>query len=493
MKYKLNQNQTPLFTAMKEYRDRQVTPFDVPGHKHGRGLKEYKDYFGDAMLELDVNSMKPLDFLGNPTSVIKESEELLADAFGGDRGFFIINGTSFAVQTMIMSVVKHGEKIILPRNVHKSVINALVLSGALPVYMKPEMDSEMGVSHNVTLKALKKAYEQNPDSKAALFINPTYYGAAGDLRSLVKFCRDRGIYSLVDEAHGTHFHFHPDLPVSGMEAGADFSAVSLHKTGGSLTQSSALIINTKRIGGQYVRRFINLMQTTSPSYLLMGSVDVARKQLALHGKEMLDEVLALSHCARSGINSIKGVYSMGPEAVGRPGVYHFDPTKLSITMRNLGINGMELYDRLRDEYNIQMETGDVYSSLAILSLGDSMESVDHLIRSIEDIKQRYGKNHRLEYDKIDLNYPDVVLTPREAFYGEKERVSLSDSLGRISGETIMSYPPGIPVVGYGERITESVIEQILLFKSSHGIITGMDDPEVSHLKVLKAPVLKKRR
>lgn len=480
----LDQNKTPVFTAMKAYRDKKVIPFDVPGHKHGRGLREYAEYFGDAMLELDVNSMKPLDFLGNPISVIKESEDLLAEAFGADRGYFIVNGTSFAVQVMIMTAVGEGDKIILPRNVHKSAINSLILCGATPVYMSPEIDEEMGVSHNITLDALKKAYEAHPDAKAAFIINPTYYGAVCDLKAIVDYCHEKGLLVLIDEAHGTHFHFNDAFPLSGMQAGADMSSVSLHKTGGSLTQSSALLVNTTRVDGRYVRKVINMMQTTSPSYLLMGSLDVARKMLATEGKVILDRILEVAEYARTEINKIPGCYAIGKESEGRPGIYAFDPTKLSVTTRDMGLNGMELYDILRDEYNIQMETGDVYNSLAILSVGDDYDHVDLLIEALKDISKRF-MDKRIDYKKIDLHYPEVIISPRDAFYAEKEMVALEDTLGRISGESLMSYPPGIPVVSYGERINESVIEQIKLFKASHGIVTGMEDPNADFIKVIK--------
>lgn len=481
----LDHSKTPVFTAMKQYRERNVIPFDVPGHKHGRGLKEYKDYFGDAMMELDVNSMKPLDFLGNPISVIKEAEELLADAFGADSGFMIVNGTSFAVQVMIMTAVSEGDKIILPRNVHKSAINSLILCGAIPVYMNPEVDSEMGVSHNVTMESVIKACEEHPDAKAVFIINPTYYGATCDLKSVVEYCHSKNMMVLVDEAHGTHFHFNDKFPLSGMQAGADMSAISLHKTGGSLTQSSALVTKKNRVDERYVRKVINMMQTTSPSYLLMGSLDVARKMLALDGEKILDRIIQIADYAREKINKIPGCKSIGYESIGLPGIYNFDPTKLSVNTRDMGLNGMELYDILRDEYNIQMETGDVYNSLAILSVGDDYDNVDKLIDALMDISKR-PHGTRIDYKKIDLHFPEVIITPRDAFYAEKEMVALEETLGRISGESLMSYPPGIPVVSYGELINESVIEQIKLFKSSHGIVTGMEDPEANFIKVIKA-------
>lgn len=480
----MDHSKTPIFTAMKAYREKKVIPFDVPGHKHGRGLREYAEYFGDAMLELDVNSMKPLDFLGNPISVIKESEVLMADAFGADQAYFIVNGTSFAVQVMIMAAVGEGDKIILPRNVHKSAINSLILCGAVPVYISPEIDEEMGVSHNITLNSLKAAINEHPDAKAVFIINPTYYGAVCDLKTITDYCHSQNMLVLIDEAHGTHFHFNDKFPLSGMQAGADMSSVSLHKTGGSLTQSSALLIKSQRIDSAYVRKIINMMQTTSPSYLLMGSLDVARKMLALEGERILNHIIEVADFAREQINKIPGCYAIGKESEGKPGVFKFDPTKLSVTTRNMGLNGMELYDILRDEYNIQMETGDVYNSLAILSVGDDYDHVDALIEALTSVSGRFH-GERLDYKKIDLHYPEVVISPRDAFYAEKEMIPLEETLGRISGESLMSYPPGIPVVSYGERINVSVIEQIKLFKASHGIVTGMEDPEADFIKVIK--------
>ena len=484
MKHLLDQTKTPVFTAMKAYRERNVIPFDVPGHKHGKGLKEYREYFGNAMLELDVNSMKPLDFLGNPVSVIKESEELMADAFGADNAYLIVGGTSFAVQAMIMATVTSGEKIILPRNSHKSAINGLILCGAEPVYMNPIIDDEMGVCHNVTMESLIEAHEAHPEAKTVLLVNPTYYGATCNLKELVEYCHKNDLTVIVDEAHGTHFHFHDDFPMSAMQAGADMSAISLHKTGGSLTQSSALLLKANRVNPSYVRKIINLMQTTSPSYLLMGSLDVARKMLATEGNEVLANVIEIADYARAEINKIPGCYCIGRESSGLPGIHKFDTTKLSVTTRDMGLNGMELYDLLRDEYNIQMETGDMYNSLAILSVGDTYESADALIAALKDISSRF-ENGRIDYQKIDLHFPKVVMTPRDAFYAEKEMVRFEDSVGRISGEAIMAYPPGIPVVSYGERINESVVAQVELFKTSHSILTGMEDAEVKYIKVIK--------
>ena len=297
----LDQNTTPLYDALKEHIDKRMIPFDVPGHKQGAGNSELLKLFPKSVLEADVNSMKPLDFLCNPTSVIKKAEDLMADAYFADECFFIVNGTTQAVQAMIMSAVSEGEKIILPRNVHKSAINALILCGAIPHYMYPCFEEKFGMSSGVSLDNVKKAIEEAPDAKAILLINPTYYGVVSELKAIIEYSQSKGLLVLVDEAHGAHFPFHEELPMAASELGADISAVSIHKTGGSLTQSSALLLNTNRISRDYVRTVLNLTQSTSSSYLLMTSLDLTRKFLVTEGKEKLTEVLKLARDARKRI------------------------------------------------------------------------------------------------------------------------------------------------------------------------------------------------
>ncbi|PLX31938.1 MAG: arginine decarboxylase, partial [Clostridiales bacterium] len=311
---------------MKEYHKNQIIPFDVPGHKHGRGLTEFGNYFGARILELDVNSMKCLDNISNPVGVIKEAEELMAEAYSADHAFFLVNGTTAGVQAMILSACMPGEKLILPRNAHKSAINGLIISGALPVYLQPEIDDRLGISLGVTVESVEKAIIENPDAKAVFIINPTYYGMVSDIKRIIEIAHGHGMAVLLDEAHGAHFNFNEELPVSGLSAGADMAAASLHKTGGSLTQSSVLLMNDGLIDPVRVKTNLNLMQTTSASYLLMGSLDLARKNLAVNGKNELLRTIELARRARKAINGIPGLYAFGDEMVGRPGVYVFDET-----------------------------------------------------------------------------------------------------------------------------------------------------------------------
>ncbi len=481
---KLDQNQTPIFTAMKAYDERQVIPFDVPGHKHGAGLSEYTSYFGQKMMALDVNAMKSLDNLCNPIGVIKEAEALAAELYGADGAFFLVNGTTIGVQTMILSTVKPGEKIILPRNAHKSVTTALILSGARPIYIQPEVDENLGIAMGLSVEAVERAILDNPDAKAVFVVNPTYYGATSDIKRIAELAHEHHMCLLVDEAHGAHMHFHPELPTCALSQGADMCAVSLHKTGGSLTQSSILLLNETRLSYKQVKTVINLTQTTSASYLLMGSLDVARKQLALDGHEIMSRILKLSREARLRLNAIEGVYAFGKELVGQKGIYDFDETKLGINFRHLGLTGFEVYDLLIDVYNIQVELGDMYNVMAIISIGDDQESLNALVEAVEDIAKKYRKPQPMELTTAVLYNPQCIITPREAFYSPKHVVDLEEAAGEISGESIMTYPPGIPVVTPGEKITKEIVAYIKWLKSEGTQLQGTEDPYVNAIKVL---------
>lgn len=481
---RVDHNKAPLFEALKDYHSKNVVPFDVPGHKHGVGISEMVDYFGSTMLELDVNAMKCLDNICNPIGVIKEAENLAADAYYADHGFFLVNGTTAGVQTMIMSVCQPGDKIILPRNAHKSAITAIILSGAIPVYIQPEVNEDLGIAMGISIESVERAVGRHPEAKAIFLVNPTYYGAITNVKAVVKIAHKYGMAVLVDEAHGAHMNFHPELPQDAIELGADMCAVSTHKTGGSLTQSSLLLLREGIVDVKTVRTTMNLTQTTSASYLLMASIDLARKQLATRGEEMLTEVLRLSRWAREEINKIDGLYAFGKELVGMPGVFDFDETKLGVNVRNIGLTGFEVYDLLRDEHNIQTELGDMYNVLAIISLGDTIESLTALVNALKEIAVKHRRNEEIKLTKGILKNPDIIISPRDAYYSEKKIIRLEDAVGEISGESIMAYPPGIPVVTPGERISKEMIEYIKVLKEEKSLLQGTEDSYVNYIKVL---------
>ncbi len=481
----MSQNKTPLFDALKDYHKKGIVPFDVPGHKHGVGLKEFGEFMGEKILEVDVNSMKCLDNLSNPVGVIKDAEDLLAKAYDADYGYFLVNGTSGGVQGMIMSVCKPNDKIILPRNAHKSATNGIIMSGATPVYIHPEYNEELSIAFGVTTESVKKAIRENKDAKAVFIINPTYFGAVSSLKEICEEAHKNNMLVLVDEAHGSHLHFHPDLPTSAMSAGADMVAVSMHKTGGSLTQSSALLIKGGRVDPKHVRKILNLNQTTSASYLLMSSLDIARKNLAIDGERLLSSVLELSRYGRSEINKIDGVYAFGKEIEGTPGVHQFDETKLVINVTGLGMTGFKVYDILRDEYDIQMELGDSNNILGIISLGDTKENIERLVSALAEISSKYKKEVSSFKSLLPAYELEAAISTREAFYAEKEKVKLKDSAGRISGESIMAYPPGIPIFTPGERITQEVLDYIEFLRGQDTVITDLEDSSLTYINVIK--------
>ena len=478
-----SQDTAPIMEALNRYKSMRVVPFDVPGHKRGRGNDALAAFLGEQCLSMDVNSMKPLDNLCHPVSVIREAEELAAEAFGAKHAFFMVNGTTSAVQAMVMTACKAGDKIIMPRNVHRSAINALILSGAVPVYVNPGVNSELGIPLGMSVNEVKQAILNHPDAKAILINNPTYYGICSNLQAITDLAHQHHMLVLVDEAHGTHFYFGDDLPASAMSVGADMASVSMHKSGGSLTQSSFLLINNEVSEG-YTRQIINLTQTTSGSYLLLSSLDISRRNLALNGKEIFRKVTRMAQYTRDEINKIDGYYAFSKELLNGDTVFDFDVTKLSVHTLDIGLAGIEVYDILRDEYDIQIEFGDIGNLLAYISVGDRQLDIERLVAALAEIKRRYAKDKSGLFDHEYIT-PQVILTPQHAFYALKEKLPIEDSSGQISSEFVMCYPPGIPILAPGERITDEILDYIRYSKEKGCFLTGTEDSKIDTINVVK--------
>nr|WP_318685249.1 aminotransferase class V-fold PLP-dependent enzyme [uncultured Acetatifactor sp.] len=480
---RFNQSKAPIYDALVEFRQNRIVPFDVPGHKRGRGNPELVELLGQQCVGIDVNSMKPLDNLCHPVSVIREAEEMAAEAFGAAYAFLMVGGTTSSVQSMVFSTCKKGDKIILPRNVHRSVINALVVNGAAPIYVDPEMDRRLGIALGMKVTQVEKAIRENPDAVAVLVNNPTYYGICSDLKSIVKLAHAHGMKVLADEAHGTHFYFGESMPLSAMAAGADMSAVSMHKSGGSLTQSSFLLTGPNMNPG-YVRQIINLTQTTSASYLLLASLDISRRNLALRGKEEFAKVTALAEYAREEINKIGGYYAYTADLINGDSIYDFDRTKLTVNTLGVGLAGIEVYDLLRDEYDIQTELGDIANILAYISIGDRERDIERLVSAMSEIKRKYGGDGAGMFTQEYID-PRVAVSPQDAFYAEKESLPLAQTKGRVCGEFVMCYPPGIPILAPGEEITEEILDYIRYAKEKGCSMTGPEDAAIERLNVLR--------
>ncbi len=481
------QKNTPIYSALIKYRKSNITHFDVPGHKKNKNTFIAKA-LGEDIIALDANSTKELDMLSHPVGIIAEAERLLADAYGADNAFMLVNGSTFGVQAMILSVCSPKDKIIVPRNVHKSVINAIILSGAKPVFINPEIDYNYGIANGVKVDTVKQVIKQNPDAKAIFIINPTYFGVASDLRKIIKICHRHNIAVIVDEAHGAHLPFHPYLPDCAMKLGADLSTASLHKTVGSLTQSSALFHNEGLVDLDKVRSTINLMQTTSASYLLLASMDLARSNLALKGKKIFSRLLKKCAEAKARLAKVPGLSVISEDYIDEKdehGIYDFDDTKFIIKVNELGLSGFEVYDIMKKEYNIQLELAESYVVLAVVGIGDTDESINKLVEAFEDIAKRfYGKKEPFKIEIADFfEKPKTIVLPRDAYFSPKSTVKIDDALGQVCGESIMIYPPGIPLIVPGELITKKIITNYKYYMQQNCVFMS-DDSQMGLIKVL---------
>jgi arginine decarboxylase len=482
----MDHHRTPLFSALLHHAEQNPIQFHIPGHKKGVGMDpEFRAFIGDNALSIDLINIAPLDDLHQPTGVIEQAQILAADAFQADYTFFSVQGTSGAIMTMIMSVCSEGDKIIVPRNVHKSVMSAIIFSGAKPVFISPSSDTNLGIDHGITLSSVKKALLKHPDAKAVLVINPTYYGVCANLKEIVDHVHTYHIPVLVDEAHGVLIHFHDKLPMSAMQAGADMAATSVHKLGGSMTQSSILNIQGPMINSKRVQTIISMLTTTSTSYILLASLDTSRRHLALHGQAMAEKTINLAQYTREKINKIPGLYCFGSEILGTEATYSYDPTKITIQVRKLGLTGYDVENWLRDTYNIEVELSDMYNILCLITTGDIAENVEVLLTALRRLSLEHYELK--EANELIVKIPDIPqlsLSPRDAFYGDTETIPFKESAGRIIAEFIYVYPPGIPILLPGEVISQRNINYIIEHVEVGLPVKGPEDRSVEYVKVI---------
>jgi len=482
----MDHTRTPLFDALRKHAAHNPVQFHIPGHKQGRGSDpEFRSFIGDNALSIDLINIAPLDDLHQPTGVIEEAQKLAADAFGADYTFFSVQGTSGAIMTMILSVCSPGDKIIVPRNIHKSIMSAIIFAGARPVFISPARDANLGIDHGITTRSVKRALERHPDAKAVLVINPTYYGLCANLQEIVELVHSYDIPVLVDEAHGVLIHFHEKLPMSAMQAGADMAATSVHKLGGSMTQSSVLNVRKGRVNPFRVQTIISMLTTTSTSYVLLSSLDTSRRQLALHGHDIAERTITLAQKARAEINAIPGLYCLGEDILGDEATFDFDATKLTIHVRHLGITGYDTENWLREHYNIEVELSDMYNILCLVTSGDSEDTLQVLLNALRHLaKTYYQVNEAVELIVKIPEIPQLSLTPRDAFYAQTEVVPFKESAGRIIAEFIYVYPPGIPILLPGEVISQTNIDYIIDHVEVGLPVKGPEDRSIQFVKVI---------
>lgn len=481
------QEKTPLFTALLEHSKKNPIQFHIPGHKKGFGMdKEFKEFIGPNALSIDLINIGPMDDLHHPHGIIKEAQELAAEAFGADQTFFSVQGTSGAIMSMIMSVCNPGDKIIVPRNIHQSVLSAIILAGAVPIFIHPEMDERIGIAHGITTRSVEKALKEHPDAKAVLVINPTYFGIAANLKEIVDLVHKYNIPVLVDEAHGVHIHFHEKLPLSAMQAGADMAATSMHKLGGSLTQSSILNVREGLVNPKRVQAVLSMLTTTSTSYILLASLDAARRNLAINGRTQLDQVIKNAQNLRKAVNEIPRLYCPGKDILGTEATFDLDPTKILISVKDLGITGYEVEKWLRKEFNIEVELSDLYNILCIVTYGDTEESINKLIAALKKLSTEHINNGKKNNVQVRIpKIPALSMTPRSAFYAETDKVSIDESIGHVIAEFVMVYPPGIPILLPGEIITQENIDYIKQNLDAGLPVQGPEDESFRTLRVIK--------
>lgn len=461
----MDQNQTPLLDAIVKYTEDRPAYFKIPGHRYEKGISpRWKQWTGDGIFRFDLTEAEGLDDLHAPEGVIKEAQELTAEIFGAEKSYFLVNGTTCGNEAMVLACVKEGDRIMVARNAHKSVLMGLILSGAEPVYLEPSYDPETGLIGSLKPETVEEGFLKYPDCKAVFLVSPTYYGITSDIEKISEICHQNDALLLVDEAHGGHLYFGDkdgitaSLPKGAITLGADLCAQSMHKVTGSLGQSSLLHTGKGKIDYGKLESALHLVQSTSPSYLLMTSLDTARYELAHHGKEMLEKTLKLSEYAREQINNIQGFHCYGKDLLKKD-CYGIDRTRLVITGKQLGITGFELADQLYEEYGVGVELSDEKNIVAIVTYANEKEDIERLlwgIRSLSKKKIKQGGHPLQETVPAFPAFSPYEYTPRKAYFSEKKKVLWEKAKGKIAGEAWIPYPPGIPILNPGERITEEI-------------------------------------
>jgi arginine decarboxylase len=493
---RLDQSNTPYFDALRDYVNDSVVSFHTPGHKHGVGMHPLlRDFIGENILKIDLTQVLGLDDLSQPEGPIKLAHELAAAAYGADHSYFLVNGSTAGNQAMLMTAVRPGDTVLLPRNSHKSALSALILSGARPVYLKPELDHELFVDHAVTPATVEAGLRNEPNAVAVFLTSPTYYGATADVAAIADVVHARGKLLLVDEAWGPHLHFHPDLPQSATAAKADACVNSTHKLLGAMSQAAMLHVVGTRIDTGRLEATLRIFASTSPQLALLASLDVARMQMATEGETLLGRALALARDARARLNAIPGIYCMGPEQIGRPGVAGYDETRIVVHVRQLGLTGYDADHILRERHKIQFDLADHFNLVGTITIGDTERSVDALVNAIAALAKEHSNEgspsaqqrgsaraHRDTYSLPPI--PVAVVTPREAFLSDYVEVPFIESAGRICVEVITPYPPGIPIICPGERITDETIDYLIRELRAGIHIQGPVDDSLRTVRVL---------
>jgi len=479
------QNKVPIFDTLLGHAKRNVTSFHTPGHKNGKGIDPVlKEVTGDGLYKFDVTVFDEVDSLHDPVGPIKKAEELMAQAYGVKHSLFLVNGTSVGNIAMFLSACDPGDSIIVSRSSHKSIMGGIILSGVWPIWLQPTIDQNLDIIFNSTYEEIKQALEMYPEARAVFLTSPTYNGVATEVKKIADLCHRKGKILLVDEAHGPHLKFNDKLPMSAVDAGADLCVQSTHKILSALSQGSVLHHNSKLVDINRVKKIVSMLQTTSPQYLTLASIDLARRQAVLHGKEMFDKVIEAAEWARKEINEKIPNMRCLTKADIKDRNFDLDLTKLTINVTKTGLSGYEVDEILAKKYNIQVDCSDTFNLIAIMGIGSDMDDVQKLVSALKEISKNYKGTQKNWILKIPSLATEMVMTPREVFLSHDiKKIPLAKSVGHVSAQVLTPYPPGIPVVIPGERISKEICDYLVEMASKGIRISGQEGDILKMVKV----------
>lgn len=479
------QDKTPLFDAIMAYNRRRPAYFRIPGHRFQRGINQrWREVVGDEIFKFDLTETPYTDDLHNAEGAIAQAQDLAAQVFHAEQTYFLVNGTTCGNQAMVLTAALEGQTVAIARNAHKSALMGLIMSGAKPLYIMPQLHRQWGLHGGVTPEEVERLFSAHPECRGLMVVSPTYYGICSDIRGIAEVCHRHGAILMVDEAHGAHCYFSQELPEGALSQGADMASQSIHKVTGSLTQSSMLHLRSSLVDRARLRANLHMVQSTSPSYLLLTSLDMARHDLAMRGPEMIAEAVKLAQEARKRINEIEGIRCAGRELIGTAGIAALDETRLTISAAALGIEGFRLEQLLFEEYGCDVELSDYKNVLAIVTFANEAQELDRLVDALADISRRHAGGKPLADGAPLPAHPPAVMTPRQAYFAESEAVDWQRAQGRISAEMIAPYPPGIPLVYPGEQITEPVFRFLEEYRQRDGHLQGPADPTLATCRVI---------
>lgn len=484
----LDQTRAPFFDALAAFGEGDAAPFSTPGHKLGRGAPEAMRALWPDTLALDVPHGGGVDTTHFSRGLLREAERLAAAAYGGDDARFLVNGSTTGNLAMLMATCRDGDTVIVSRMLHKSLLAGLVFSGARPHYLIPAMDDRRNLPLDIEPAAVAGALDLHPNAKAVVLVSPSYVGVSSNLNAIAAICHERGVPLLVDEAWGPHFHFHPDLPASAMQSGADAAVSSTHKMLAGLTQASTLVARRGRIDVNQLGTIVDMVQTTSPSALIFASLDASRRQMALDGRQRLDATLSHAARLRHALSEIDGIAVLDRDIIaGRPGA-GFDPTRVIVDVHELGLTGYEAEAALRDSHGVYVEMSDLLSVMLLVTIGDDAGSIDRAIAGFQSLTalrkpQRHAVSAR---SSGDLIFGQVAeLTPRQAFMADSTMVPVREAVGRLSADSITPYPPGIPLVAPGEWLTAETLDYLSAGIDEGMYVSGLTDPSFNTVRVVR--------